>query len=84
MSIENAEQFLKDALHHAEIRDAFSDSQSPQQFLTIAQELGYHFSTEELQSVVAQHSEGVNIRRRTGIWQWLRTVPWIERQEAHP
>ncbi|USR89804.1 Nif11-like leader peptide family natural product precursor [Phormidium yuhuli AB48] len=82
MSIENAEQFLKDVLHEPDLRNAFTKSESPEQFLNIAQGLGYDFSSQDLETVVARHSQGVNTRRRTGIWQWLRTVPWIDRQEA--
>jgi len=42
-------------------------------------ELGYSFTTEELLAVVKEHSEGVT-RRKTGIWQWLRSVNWIEKR----
>ncbi|WP_159789930.1 Nif11-like leader peptide family natural product precursor [Sodalinema gerasimenkoae] len=83
MSIENAQQFLKDVLHHPDLRETFNETQTPQQFLKLAQGLGYDFSSQDLETVISRHSEGVNIRRRTGIWQWLRTVPWIDRQEAH-
>ncbi|MCC5898803.1 MAG: Nif11-like leader peptide family natural product precursor [Phormidium sp. BM_Day4_Bin.17] len=83
MSIENAEQFLKDALNHPDLRESFNNTETPEQFLTIARGLGYDFSSQDLKTVISDHSEGVNIRRRTGIWQWLRTVPWIDRQESH-
>ncbi len=82
MSVENAEQFLKDALHHPEVRAAFHDAKTPQDFFKISESLGYNFSGQELETVVSEHSQGVQIRRRTGIWQWLRTVNWIDRQEA--
>ncbi len=82
MSVENAEQFLKDVLHQPELRATFEDAETPQDFFKISQNLGYDFSSQDLQTVVSQHSEGVEIRRRTGIWHWLRTVNWIDRQKV--
>ncbi|MFO8039774.1 MAG: Nif11-like leader peptide family natural product precursor [Sodalinema sp.] len=82
MSVKNAEQFLKDALHNPELRAAFEDAKTPQDFFQISESLGYDFSSQDLETVISQHSQGVQIRRRTGIWHWLRTVNWIDRQEA--
>lgn len=82
MSVENAEQFLKDALHNRDLRAAFDEAKTPQDFFKISTGLGYDFSDQDLKTVISQHSQGAQIRRRTGIWHWLRTVNWIDRQDA--
>jgi hypothetical protein len=52
---------------------------TPQEFADVACRLGYEFSPEDLKMAVAEHSQNVTQRRHTGVWEWLRTVPWIER-----
>jgi predicted ribosomally synthesized peptide with nif11-like leader len=77
MSKESAKQFLQEAVKNVSLRDKFSDVRTPKEFLDIAQTLGYTFTTEELEIVVKEASQGVETRRPTGIWPWLRTIPWI-------
>lgn len=84
MSIESASQFLEDAAYNSRIRAKFNKAANPLEFVKVAQELGYDFTTEELQEVVQEHSKGVTVRRQTGVWQWLRSVNWIVREgERH-
>lgn len=77
MSTENAHQFLRDVSLHNHLRDEFKETTTPEQFIQKCQDLGYDFTTDELKEVIASHSEGVEIRRKTGIWVWLRQVNWI-------
>jgi predicted ribosomally synthesized peptide with nif11-like leader len=77
MSKESAKQFLQDAVKSMPLREKFSDVRTPKEFLDTAQMLGYNFTTEELESIVKEASQGVETRRPTGIWPWLRTIPWI-------
>lgn len=79
MSKEGATKFLKAAATDTALREKFKLVASPEEFLKIALELGYSFTTEELLAVVKEHSEGITLRRKTGIWQWLRSVNWIEK-----
>lgn len=79
MSIESATQFLKDVNWSWDLREKFQDVATPEEFINVAAQLGYDFTTEELANVVHQHSEGVKIRRDYGVWAWLRTVNWIRR-----
>ncbi|WP_017663419.1 Nif11-like leader peptide family natural product precursor [Baaleninema simplex] len=79
MSKESAEQFLEDALHYPEMREKFTEVETPEEFLQIARQLGYDFSTSELEAVAHEHSQGVTMRRHTGIWPWLRSIKWIDR-----
>jgi hypothetical protein len=39
--------------------------------------LGYDFTPTELKQVVAEQSHGILIRRKTGVWKWLRDVAWM-------
>jgi predicted ribosomally synthesized peptide with nif11-like leader len=77
MSKESAKQFLQEAVKNTSLRDKFTDVRTPKEFLDMAQTLGYSFTTEELEIIVKEASQGVETRRPTGIWPWLRTIPWI-------
>ncbi|NES94288.1 MAG: Nif11-like leader peptide family natural product precursor [Desertifilum sp. SIO1I2] len=79
MSIESASRFLEDVTYRTELREKFRSAGNPHEFVKVAQELGYDFTTEELHEVVSEHSKGVTVRRQTGVWQWLRTVNWMTR-----
>lgn len=71
--------FFKDAAQNANLRERFKLTANQKEFMQTALELGYTFTIEMLVSVVQEHSEGVVLRRQTGIWPWLRSVNWIER-----
>ncbi|MGD1900896.1 MAG: Nif11-like leader peptide family natural product precursor [Geitlerinemataceae cyanobacterium] len=77
MSLESAQKFLRDAVNDSSLREKFSDVKSPAEFIEVANELSYTFSTAELETVVKDVSKGVEMRRATGVWPWLRTIPWI-------
>lgn len=82
MSQENAEHFLETLTVKADLRLPLEGAQNPQDFAQRAAALGFNFTPEELKAVVASHSQGVSQRRHTGIWEWLRTVNWVERSPA--
>ena len=77
MSQENAKNFLAAASHNIDLREKFNTVTNSEEFLNTAQELGYIFTTEDLKTVISEHSEGVKVRRKTGVWQWLRSVNWM-------
>lgn len=77
MSKKNVTQFLADAAQNRALREKFQAATSREEFLSIAQQLGYDFTTEELQNVIHNCSEGIEVRRNTGVWPWLRSVCWI-------
>lgn len=77
MSKQSANQFLEAAAQDTDLREKFQAADEPQQFIEVASELGYNFTTDELKDVVTEHSKGVKLRRKTGIWPWLRTVRWM-------
>ena len=77
MSKQSATQFLSVVARNTEVQDNFNSVNNPQEFVQVAEELGYNFTTEELKDVVKEHSEGVTLRRKTGVWNWLRRVNWI-------
>jgi predicted ribosomally synthesized peptide with nif11-like leader len=77
MSKESACQFLEAATYDPALRERFQEVASPEEFVKVARELGYALTTEELKDVVKEHSEGVILRRQTGVWPWLRKVKWI-------
>ena len=80
MSIESATRFL-DAITHDEIlRHQFDYAQTPEDFLSLAQEMGFSFTTPELAQVVVASSTGVETRRSTGVWKWLRQMKWATRE----
>jgi predicted ribosomally synthesized peptide with nif11-like leader len=77
MSVESANRFLHAISQDQSLRDKFAAVQSSGEFLQTSQHLGYDFTLSELRAVVSAESEGVVIRRNTGIWKWLREVKWI-------
>jgi predicted ribosomally synthesized peptide with nif11-like leader len=77
MSLESATQFLNAATQDEAIREKFIGVQSPDGFLSRSQQLGYDFTPTELKQVVAEQSHGILIRRKTGVWKWLRDVAWM-------
>ena len=77
MSRESADLFLEAATQDAILRDKLKAASNPDEFVKIAEALGYSFTTQELKSVVRENSEQVTLRRKTGIWPWLRQVTWI-------
>jgi predicted ribosomally synthesized peptide with nif11-like leader len=76
MSKESANRFLSLVAHDENLRDKFQNVATPDEFIKTAEAAGYDFTTDELQTVVAELSEGIKVRRKTGVWQWLRTVNW--------
>jgi predicted ribosomally synthesized peptide with nif11-like leader len=81
MSKENATNFLKTAATDTALRGKFKVVANPEEFLKIASSLGYFFTTEQLLAVVKEYSESVPLRRKTGVWQWLRSLNWIEKAQ---
>jgi predicted ribosomally synthesized peptide with nif11-like leader len=77
MSIESATRFLEAITYDETLRDKFADVQDPEGFLRISEQLGYSFTTEELMAVAREQSQGVEMRRSTGVWKWLRHVNWV-------
>ncbi len=77
MSKKNASQFLADAAQNQTLRETLETATNAEEFLNIARQLGYTFTTEELSKVVNDYSEGIKVRRNTGVWPWLRHVNWI-------
>jgi predicted ribosomally synthesized peptide with nif11-like leader len=77
MSKESANQFLEAAAQHTNLREHFHSVAAPEEFIEVAEKLGYTFTTEELREALKEHSQGVNLRRRTGVWPWLRSVKWL-------
>lgn len=77
MSKESANQFLEDAARNEALREKLQSAPSPDEFVSTAHSLGYSFTVDELKEVVREHSEDAKLRRKTGIWPWLRTVHWV-------
>jgi predicted ribosomally synthesized peptide with nif11-like leader len=77
MSKKNVTQFLADAAQDRALREKFQVANSSDEFLSIARQLGYSFTTEELQNVIHDYSQGIEVSRHTGVWPWLRSVHWI-------
>ncbi len=77
MSKESATKFLEAAARDLDVQAKFEKVSTPQEFLQVAEQLGYDFTTEELKDVVKEHSQGVTMRRNTGVWRWLRGVNWV-------
>ncbi len=77
MSKKNASQFLADAVQNQTLRETLETATNAEEFLNIAHQLGYTFTTEELSKVIHDYSEGIKVRRNTGVWPWLRNVHWI-------
>lgn len=76
MSKESATKFLEAATTNESLREKLKSAANPEEFVKIASELGYDFTTETLQVVIEKNSDGVMFRRKTGIWPWLRSVNW--------
>lgn len=77
MSKKNAGQFLADAAQNGTLRETLETATSAENFLNIAHQLGYTFTNEELGDVIHFYSEGIEVRRSTGVWPWLRSVNWV-------
>jgi predicted ribosomally synthesized peptide with nif11-like leader len=80
MSIESATRFLDAVTDNEVLRHQFDYAQTPEDFLSLAQEMGFSFTTYELTQVVLEGSRGIEIRRITGVWKWLRQMKWATRQ----
>ncbi|NJP08203.1 MAG: Nif11-like leader peptide family natural product precursor [Leptolyngbyaceae cyanobacterium RU_5_1] len=77
MSIESAARFLEAVAYDETLRDKFEHVRTPEDFLRITEQLGYSFTTEELMALAKEQSQGVMIRRHTGVWKWLRGINWV-------
>ncbi|MBW4663900.1 MAG: Nif11-like leader peptide family natural product precursor [Chroococcus sp. CMT-3BRIN-NPC107] len=77
MSKKNVNQFLADAAQNRTLRETLQKATDAEEFLNISRQLGYTFTTEELREVINDCSEGIQVRRSTGVWPWLRNVNWI-------
>lgn len=77
MSLESATRFLSAVSQDELLREKFETAADPRDFLHISQQLGYSFTTEELMEVVKAQSQGVVVRRNTGVWKWLRHINWV-------
>lgn len=84
MSKESASDFLAKAARDADLQACFSAVSNAQDFIKVAEEWGYSFTTEELREVIQEHSQGVTLRRKTGVWRWLRTVHWMDSMKSAP
>lgn len=79
---ESAIKFLKDAADDIDLRNRFNEVRNSEEFIKIAAELGYVFTTKNLLSVVKEQSQ-LATERRDGVWQWLQSVNWIEKDKIH-
>lgn len=77
MSIESASRFLEAVAYDETLREKFEAVESPEDFLRVSEQLGYSFTTEELMAIAREQSQGVTVRRHTGVWRWLRGVKWV-------
>lgn len=77
MSKENAQQFLEAATLDTILRDKLTAAGNFEEFVQIAQSIGYNFTSQELKLVIKENSEGVTMRRKTGVWPWLRHFSWL-------
>lgn len=77
MSIESANRFLEAVAYDETLREKFEGITSPEEFLRITEQLGYSFTTDELMSIAREQSQGVLVRRTTGVWKWLRGINWV-------
>lgn len=77
MSKESAEQFLEAATVDMILRDKLKAAGNFEEFVQIAQSMGYNFTAQELKLVIKENSEGVTMRRKTGVWPWLRHFSWL-------
>lgn len=77
MSQKTVTQFLQAVAQSTSLRNSFKAATNSQEFIKIAEELGYAFTTEDLKAVIKEYSEEGMQRRQTGIWPWLRSVSWF-------
>ncbi len=77
MSTESANRFLEAIASDETLRDRFEGVTNPDDFLRITEQLGYSFTTAELMALAKEQSQGVLVRRGTGVWKWLRGVNWV-------
>lgn len=77
MSIQNATRFLEAISQDETLRERFARVSTSEEFLDVCRQLGYSFTTEELKNLVKEQSQGVLVRRSTGVWKWLRSVNWL-------
>jgi predicted ribosomally synthesized peptide with nif11-like leader len=77
MSVKSAQRFLECVAHDGDLRHRFEAASNCGDFLSVAQEMGYSFTSDELMQVASQLSEGIDLRRPTGVWKWLRAVEWL-------
>lgn len=77
MCKQDAHQFLEDATQNITLRDKCQAANNPSEFISLATGLGYHFTAQDLKNVIQESSEAVILRRKTGIWPWLRQVNWV-------
>ncbi|MEX0268357.1 Nif11-like leader peptide family natural product precursor [Leptolyngbyaceae cyanobacterium UHCC 1019] len=77
MSLESASRFLEAVAYDETLRERFDQMQGPEEFLKITEQLGYSFTTDELMSLAREQSEGITVRRHTGVWKWLRSIDWV-------
>lgn len=77
MSIESASRFLEAAASDEELRRKFESVEGPEDFLRMTEQLGYSFTTDELMTIAHEQSQGIHVRRSTGVWKWLRSVNWV-------
>ena len=77
MSLESASRFLEAVAYDEAMRDKFENVHSPEDFLKVIDQLGYSFTTDELLTLAREQSQGVNVRRHTGVWKWLRGINWV-------
>jgi predicted ribosomally synthesized peptide with nif11-like leader len=77
MSIESATRFLEAVAYDETLRSKFDGVDGPEEFLRTTEKLGYSFTTDELMTIAHEQSQGVEIRRSTGVWKWLRRINWV-------
>jgi predicted ribosomally synthesized peptide with nif11-like leader len=77
MSIESANRFLEAIAYDDALREKFAAVQNPEDFLRLTEQLGYCFTADELLLLAKEQSQGITLRRHTGVWRWLRQVQWM-------
>ncbi|MBE9029871.1 Nif11-like leader peptide family natural product precursor [filamentous cyanobacterium LEGE 11480] len=77
MSAKSAERFLCAVSQDQWLRDRFNEIESPDEFVRLSHQLGYCFTAAELKTIISEQSQGVILRRHTGVWKWLRDVQWM-------
>ena len=77
MSKESVTQFLEVAAQDESVRHWFQQVTCPEEFLRVSEQLGYRFTIDELRAIAREQSQGVLVRRSTGVWKWLREVHWV-------